>query len=30
MLHGGRIVWRGAAADLDRSGNPHVEAFVAA
>ena len=29
MLHAGRIVWRGAAADLDRSGNPHVEAFIA-
>ena len=28
MLHGGRIVWRGAPADLERSKNPHVEQFV--
>jgi phospholipid/cholesterol/gamma-HCH transport system ATP-binding protein len=28
MLHGGAVVWRGPAADLDRSNNPHVEAFV--
>ena len=29
MLHGGQIVWRGAAADIDKSGNPYVEQFVA-
>jgi phospholipid/cholesterol/gamma-HCH transport system ATP-binding protein len=29
MLHDGRIVWRGEAADLDRSGNPYVEQFIA-
>jgi phospholipid/cholesterol/gamma-HCH transport system ATP-binding protein len=29
MLHAGRIVWRGPAADIDRSGNPYVEQFVA-
>jgi phospholipid/cholesterol/gamma-HCH transport system ATP-binding protein len=28
MLHAGRIVWRGPAADIDRSGNPFVEQFV--
>ena len=28
MLHGGRIVWRGPVADLDRSGNPYVEQFI--
>jgi phospholipid/cholesterol/gamma-HCH transport system ATP-binding protein len=28
MLHGGRIVWRGPAADIDRSGNPYVEQFI--
>ncbi len=28
MLHEGRIVWRGAAADIDRSGNPYVEQFI--
>jgi len=29
MLYGGRIIWRGPAADIDRSGNPYVEQFVA-
>ena len=29
LLHDGRIVWRGAAADIDRSGNPYVEQFIA-
>jgi phospholipid/cholesterol/gamma-HCH transport system ATP-binding protein len=29
MLHGGKIVWRGPAADIDRSGNPYVEQFIA-
>lgn len=28
MIHDGAIVWRGAAADLDRSGNPYVDQFV--
>jgi phospholipid/cholesterol/gamma-HCH transport system ATP-binding protein len=28
MLHGGKIVWRGPAADIDHSGNPYVEQFV--
>lgn len=28
MLQGGRIVWRGPAADLDRTDNPHVRQFV--
>ncbi len=28
MLHGGRIVWRGATADIDDSGNPFVDQFV--
>ena len=29
MLHGGKIVWQGLAADIDRSGNPYVEQFIA-
>jgi phospholipid/cholesterol/gamma-HCH transport system ATP-binding protein len=29
MLQGGKIVWRGPAADIDRSGNPYVEQFIA-
>jgi phospholipid/cholesterol/gamma-HCH transport system ATP-binding protein len=29
MLHGGKIVWRGPAAEIDRSGNPYVEQFIA-
>jgi phospholipid/cholesterol/gamma-HCH transport system ATP-binding protein len=28
MIHDGVIVWRGPAADLDRSGNPYVQQFV--
>lgn len=28
MLHEGVIVWRGPAAEIDRSGNPYVEQFV--
>ena len=28
MLHQGRIVWHGAAADIDHSGNPFVDQFV--
>ena len=28
MLHDGRIVWRGQAADLDRSGDPYVDQFI--
>jgi phospholipid/cholesterol/gamma-HCH transport system ATP-binding protein len=29
MLQGGKIVWRGPAADLDRTDNPYVRQFVA-
>ncbi|MBL8532138.1 MAG: ABC transporter ATP-binding protein, partial [Hyphomonadaceae bacterium] len=29
MLHGGRIVWRGAVSELDASGNAMVDQFVA-
>jgi phospholipid/cholesterol/gamma-HCH transport system ATP-binding protein len=29
MLHRGRIIWRGPAAEVDRSGDPVVEQFVA-
>jgi phospholipid/cholesterol/gamma-HCH transport system ATP-binding protein len=28
MLHKGRIVWHGAAAEIDRSGNPFVDQFI--
>lgn len=28
MLHQGKIIWRGAAADIDASGSAHVEQFV--
>jgi phospholipid/cholesterol/gamma-HCH transport system ATP-binding protein len=28
MLHEGRIIWSGPAADIDHSGNPYVEQFV--
>ena len=28
MLHNGRIVWRGPAAEIDRSGNAYVDQFV--
>jgi phospholipid/cholesterol/gamma-HCH transport system ATP-binding protein len=29
MLHGGKIVWRGPAAKIDKSGNAYVEQFIA-
>ncbi len=29
MLQGGKIVWRGRVEELDRSGNPYVEQFIA-
>ena len=28
MLHGGRIVWHGPTAEIDRSGNPFVDQFI--
>ena len=28
MLHKGRIVWQGPAAEIDRSGNPFVDQFI--
>ena len=28
MLHGGRIVWHGATAEIDHSGNPYVDQFI--
>jgi len=28
MLHGGKVVWRGAPAELDTTDNPHVRRFV--
>jgi phospholipid/cholesterol/gamma-HCH transport system ATP-binding protein len=28
MLHAGRIVWEGSAAEIDRSGNPYVDQFI--
>ena len=28
MLHGGKIIWIGPAAEVDRSGNPYVEQFI--
>ena len=28
MLHDGRLVWQGGAADIDRSGNAHVDQFI--
>jgi phospholipid/cholesterol/gamma-HCH transport system ATP-binding protein len=28
MLYGGRIIWDGATADIDHSGNPFVEQFI--
>ena len=28
MLHKGQIVWHGAAAEIDRSGNPYVDQFI--
>jgi len=29
LLHNGKILWQGPVADLDRSGNPYVEQFIA-
>jgi len=28
MLHGGCIVWSGAATEIDRSSNPYVDQFI--
>jgi phospholipid/cholesterol/gamma-HCH transport system ATP-binding protein len=28
MLHAGRIVWRGPAEEIDRSGNAYVDQFI--
>ena len=28
MLHGGRIIWHGPAAEIDRTGNEYVDQFV--
>ena len=28
MLYGGRIIWQGPTAEIDRSGNPYVEQFI--
>jgi phospholipid/cholesterol/gamma-HCH transport system ATP-binding protein len=28
MLHGGKIIWIGPAAEIDRSGNPYVDQFI--
>lgn len=28
MLHGGRIIWQGPVADVDHSGNDHVDQFI--
>jgi phospholipid/cholesterol/gamma-HCH transport system ATP-binding protein len=28
MIYDGRIIWHGAAQDIDHSGNPYVEQFV--
>src|SRR5579859_4068900 len=28
MLHGGRIIWHGPAAEIDQSGNPYVDQFI--
>lgn len=28
MIHQGKIIWMGPAADIDRSGNPYVEQFI--
>ena len=28
MLYGGRIIWDGATADIDKSGNPYVDQFI--
>ena len=28
MIHEGRLIWQGPVADIDRSGNPHVDQFI--
>ena len=28
MIYKGRIIWDGATADIDRSGNPFVDQFI--
>ena len=28
MLYGGKIIWQGPTAEIDRSGNPYVEQFI--
>jgi phospholipid/cholesterol/gamma-HCH transport system ATP-binding protein len=28
MLYGGRIIWQGSTAEIDRSGNEYVEQFI--
>jgi phospholipid/cholesterol/gamma-HCH transport system ATP-binding protein len=28
MLHGGKIVWRGPAAEIDQTDNPYVQQFI--
>jgi phospholipid/cholesterol/gamma-HCH transport system ATP-binding protein len=28
MLHNGRIIWQGPAAEIDRTDNPYVDQFV--
>jgi phospholipid/cholesterol/gamma-HCH transport system ATP-binding protein len=28
MLYGGKLIWQGATADIDRSGNPYVDQFI--
>ena len=28
MLHEGKLIWQGRTADIDRSGNAHVDQFI--
>ena len=28
MLYGGKIIWQGPVAEIDRSGNPYVDQFI--
>ena len=28
MLYGGKIIWQGPTADIDKSGNPYVDQFI--
>jgi phospholipid/cholesterol/gamma-HCH transport system ATP-binding protein len=28
MLYGGKLIWEGPTADIDRSGNPYVDQFI--